>query len=99
MSDQQLMQQNSLKEFKYSEEWEIYMSNQVEPYILNEVEYEVFKQMLLSGMKGIINFEKFIINTSFFVSSFQRSRFTKPIPKYYREIMKEDKVIGYEESV
>jgi hypothetical protein len=54
------------------------MSNQKEPYFLNEMEYAVLQDALLKGMKGVIHFDKFMLNTSFIVSSYRKERKLKP---------------------
>lgn len=74
MSDQQLMPEDLAKEFKYREVWEVFMSNQKEPYIMNEFEYAVFEDAVTKGIKGVISFDWGMINTSFFVSSYRKSR-------------------------
>ena len=72
MSDQALTPEDLVG--KYNETWEIFLSNQREPYILNELEYAVFNDALLRGIKGVVSFDWGAINTSFFVSSFRKSR-------------------------
>lgn len=74
MPDQQLMPEGLAREFKYTEVWEVFMSNQKEPYIMNEFEYAVFEDAVTKGMKGVISFDWGMVNTSFFVSSYRKSR-------------------------
>lgn len=84
MSDQQLTQPDSARnEDKYSEVWEVYISSQKEPYLLNEYEYAILKDQLIRGIKSIIHFDRFAINTSFITSTYRKSRRLKPayIPK------------------
>lgn len=45
---------------------------------MNEMEYFVFNNALLHGIKGTISFDWGALNTSFFVSSFRKSRKLKP---------------------
>ena len=72
MSDPLLMHQDSLE--KYDEVWEVHLSNQKIPYEMNEMEYAVFEDGLLSGTKPIIKFSFGSINTAYFVSSYRKSR-------------------------
>jgi len=76
MSDQLLMQEDLGK--KYSETWDVFMSNQKVPYVMDEEEYAVFEEAVTKGMKGVISFEWGMINTAFFISSFRTSRKIKP---------------------
>lgn len=63
--------------FRYRETWEVYVSNQREPYILDEVEFAILKEEVARGSKGTVMFEKFGINLTYFVSYFRRSRSLK----------------------
>lgn len=63
---------------KYYEEWEIYVSGQKEPYIINEVEHEILIEASKRGIKGLVRFEKFEINPAFIVSTYRKSRKLKP---------------------
>ena len=74
-------------EYKYAEVWEVFMSNQKEPYIMNEYEYAVFEDAVTKGMKGVISFEWGMVNTAFFVSSWRKSRKLKEeyMPKMIEE--------------
>lgn len=74
MSDRPLMPEDLVKEYKYVEVWEVFMSNQKDPYIMNEFEYAIFEGAVTKGMKGVISFDWGMINTSFFVSSYRKSR-------------------------
>jgi len=80
MSDQPLTLQTSAKrtELPYAEEWEVYLSNSKEPFILDENQYAVLRDSLLRGIKGIIHFEQFGMNTTYYVSSYRKSRKLKP---------------------
>jgi len=90
MSDHQLTQEDSAG--KYNEVWEVFMSNQKQPYIMNEMEYVVFSNALLQGIKGTISFDWGALNTSFFVSSLRKSRKLKPEyqPKQLEEPVYQD---------
>jgi hypothetical protein len=66
------MQGDLASSLKYKEKWDVYMSNQREPYELNEMEYAVLQDAILKGVKGVIQFDRFMLNTSFIVSSFRR---------------------------
>src|SRR5919199_4898894 len=63
--------------FRYDEEWEVYVSNQKEPYVLNEMEFAVFKDAQMRGIKGMIHYEKFGINLAFVTSYFLRKKTLK----------------------
>lgn len=100
MSESVLTQAGQVNDddFRYEEEWEVYVSNQREPYLLNEMEYAVFRDALLKGIKGVIHFERLGINTSFYVSSYRKSRRLKkeyqlkaPEPEPYVEPTPEQK--------
>jgi hypothetical protein len=71
---------------KCRETWEVYMSNQKEPYILNEKEYAVLQDAISRGIKGMVQFDKFMLNTSFIVSAYrkrkERSYIALPEPEY-----------------
>jgi hypothetical protein len=71
------MQEELRNQFKFDELWDVFMSNQREPYQLNEMEYAVFQDALLKGIKGIVHFEKFALNTTYFVSSVRTKRTIK----------------------
>jgi hypothetical protein len=71
------MPEDLAKDYKYKEVWEVFMSNQKEPYIMNEFEYAVFENAVTKGMKGVISFDWGMVNTSFFVSSYRKSRSLK----------------------
>jgi hypothetical protein len=54
--------------------WEVYLSNQKDPYLLDEIQFAIFKDAILKGVKTTIAFDKFGINLSYFVSYSLRSR-------------------------
>jgi len=78
MKDLSLTQQKKVVVNKYEENWQVCMSTQEKPFILNEKEYADFERALLSGKKGIIKFNRFTLNTSFFVSSELLYRVERP---------------------
>lgn len=92
MTDDKSLTRQTLGNFKHDEVWEVYVSNQREPYILNEVEFAILKDAILKGVKATITYDRFGINLSYFVSYYLRSRTLKkefqlkaPEPEEYKE--------------
>jgi hypothetical protein len=68
MSDLQLMQE-IVSNVHPDDKWEVYTSGSKDPYILNGKEYLILEDALIKGIKAIIHFNDFALNTAFFVSS------------------------------
>lgn len=76
--DEKSSMQHSLgNNFRYDEVWEVYVSNQREPYLLDEIEFAILKEEILKGSKGTVAFETFGINLTYFVSYFRKSHSLK----------------------
>ena len=63
---------------KYEESWEVHMSNQKAPYVINEKEHVVLEQAILDGQRGMVVFSKFSLAVPFIVSMYRRSRTLRP---------------------
>ncbi len=63
--------------FKYDEEWEVWVGNSKEPYILDEKEYAVLSDSILKGFRGAVQFEGKLINIPYVQSAFRRRHVLK----------------------